>query len=869
MTKKKQKQKKKNPKVVLEWRRWLTRFFIAVAIVFFLGVLVVGGLLLYFSAGLPSFETLADYKPPQVTRFFDRNGRLVAEYYDEKRTKVDVEQVPLHVRKAFLAAEDADFYHHKGMDINGLLRALWNNLKAGRVVQGGSTITQQVIKTFIVGSERKYSRKIREILLALRLEANLTKDEILGLYLNQIFLGHHCYGVQEASRYYFDKDISEVTLAEGALLASLPKSPVLYSPIKHPDAALQRRSWVLDQMHDKFELSADDSAKAKKEPLTIASQAPNFYELAPYYAENVRRLLEKEFSREDLRPFLEKEYGPEFFRSLFESVKEKMKNKETDDEEEEFAKAFINRGGLRVELALDLDSQRQAQLAVNRGLREIDRRQGYRGRLGRLNLDEIKTLHENQPASVPTGMVWSLTKDTDSDASSRGTEQWTARWVMARDGERVAVPVTAIYGAGKQAVAKLDLGTRKATLDWEGVNWARAFSPVTWTAPPASVKDVVAVGDVLEVQIEHFSSNSVKMVLSQPPLVQGALVAIEPQSRQVVALVGGSDFHRSPLIRAVQSRRQPGSAFKPLVYAAAIHSRSFTPASILMDSPEVYYQIKTWKPMNFEREFLGPVSLRRALAHSINTVAVKITNDIGPDAIIALAKDLGIQSPLENTLSLALGAYEVTPMELANSFATFAAGGVAAEPVFITSIKTPQGQELPFSLAEPRQVMTAGEAYVMTSLLKEVIEEGTGKRALSLKRPLAGKTGTTSEHRDGWFVGYSPELVTSVWVGFDDHARLGASWSQGAGTALPIWIEFMEAALKDRPIDDFTAPSDVVFATIDPDNGLLAQPGLEDAKQEVFVEGTEPREYSSREVGSVQKPATGETASEIPKGLFQ
>ncbi len=866
---KKKTKNKKNQNRASPWRSFLTRASIAIAIVFFMGVLVVVGWLLYFSRGLPSFETLADYKPPQVTRLFDRSGRLVAEFYDEKRTTVDLDRVPPNIRKAFLAAEDADFYHHQGMAFGGLLRAFWNNLKAGRVVQGGSTITQQVIKTFVLGSERSYRRKIRELLLALRLEANLTKDEILSLYLNQIYFGHHCYGVQEASRYYFNKDINEVSLAEGALLASLPKSPVLYSPIKHPEAALQRRNWVLDQMKDKFGLPTADIMRAKQEPLAVVGQAPNFYELAPYYAEEVRRLLEKEFSREEVRPLLEKEYGTEFFRSLFESVNEKMTSAGTDNEEAEFAKAFINRGGLRVELALDLDEQQQARQAVERGLREIDRQQGYRGRLGSLTAEAIKALHDTRPASLPTGAVWSLMKDADTDAPTAGSEPWTAQWVAPREGEYLTVPVVAISGKGKQAVARLDLGSRNATMDEAGVKWARAFSPVTWTAPPTSVTDVVAVGDVVEVQIGRVSSNTVSVVLGQPPLVQGALVAIEPQNRYVTALVGGSDFRRSPLIRAVQSRRQPGSAFKPLVYAAAIHSRSYTPATILMDTPEVYYQIKTWKPMNFEREFQGKVSLRYALAHSINTIAVKITNDLGPDAVIALAKDLGIQSPLENTLSLALGAYEVTPLELANAYATFAAGGVAAEPVFVTSITTPHGTALPFRSGEPRQVMSAGEAYAMTSLLKEVIEEGTGKRALSLKRPLAGKTGTTSEHRDGWFVGYAPDLVTSVWVGFDDHARLGTSWSQGAGTALPIWIEFMEAALNDHPVDDFSAPSDVVFAKIDPQNGLLAQPGLEDAKEEVFVEGTEPREYSLRETENAQQATTGETARDLLKGLFQ
>jgi len=819
-------------------KKWLLRLLIGCACLFVLGCLVVGGILLYYNQLLPPFDSLADYNPPQVTRMYDREGRIVAELYHEKRTVVDFAAIPVHVRNAFLAAEDAEFYDHPGLDFPGMLRALWQNLKAGRVVQGGSTITQQVIKTFILGPERSYARKIKEVLLALRLESNLSKDEILGLYLNQIFFGHHCYGIQEASRFYFNKDVSALSVEEGAMLASLPKSPAGYSPLKHPDRARKRRNWVIDQMFENDMIDGDECRRAKNRPLEIAAKSSNFFKTAPYYAEHCRRVLEDKLGK----------------KKLYE-------------------------GGLRIDLALDLDLQLIARRAMARGLRRVDQRQGFRGPLAKLSDEELLGLQAEKQCSDEADRVWTLRppepghKGKDVQERHIGVE-----WREGDDDLLLIVPVMQEHEDTDNGDLVVDLGCRTARIVPSSIKWARKFSPLRRTPAPKSLSDLLEPGDVIEVRIEKKEDGNYLAHMSQPPLVQGSLVAMESDTKNVLAMLGGSDFRRSPLIRAVQSRRQPGSSFKPIVYAAAIHTGAYTPATILMDTPEVYHNAlhgSAWKPQNFERVFSGPVTLRHALAHSINTVAVKVGADVGPAAIIEMARKLGIESDLKPNLSLALGASEVTLLELSNAYSVFAGRGLGRKPVFITSVKGPNGEDLDLvEQAEPAQVISEAEAFVLVSLLCSVIREGTGRKALSINRPLGGKTGTTNGQRDGWFIGFSPDLTTGVWVGFDDHSRMGYSWAQGAGTALPIWLDFMKEALQDRPRMDFKASPGTVFVKIDPENGLLAPAGLLDAKFEVYVEGTEPRSVSCR-TGKGVKPLDGETETKdansgrrLPEGLF-
>lgn len=708
-----------------------------------------------------------------------------------------------HLKHAVFVAEDDTFYRHKGVDWDSVKAALRKDWELKRLAYGGSTITQQVAKNLVVGSERTLLRKTRELLAAVRLESFLTKDEILMLYLNEIYFGHRCYGVQEASRFYFGKDVSELGLSEAALLAALPKSPVRYSPVKNPERARERRDWVLGEVLRRGWCTSEEAERARAAPLGLVAQAPDFFELAPYYAEHCRRVLEERLGRDRLY-----------------------------------------RGAYRVDLALDLDQQLAAQAAVARGLREIDRRHGWRGPLGRVDPEHLEALRAARAADLLDGWVWSLRRPERSSAEPP-ERQWRARPVVASVGAWLQVPVVALEGEGAAAVARVDLGSRLAELRLSQVEWARPFAPTRTTPAPRSVSEVLNVGDVVEVEL---GSGEALVRLGQPPLVQGALAALQPDTRGVTALVGGADFRLSPLVRAVQSVRQPGSAFKPIVYASALAERLITPASVLMDSPEVYRESlrrSAWKPQNFERQFQGPVSARHALAHSINTVAVKLTHDLKPETVIGMARALGVRSELKPNLSLALGASEVNLLELTNAYAAIADGGLAGPPVFITRLEEAGGEPLPLPAAEKNPALGKAEAYVLTRMLQAVVEEGSGRRARRLGRPVAGKTGTANEHRDAWFVGFSADLAAGVWVGFDDHQPLGG-WAQGAAAALPIWVEFMERAHAGRGPRAFPVPPDVVFARVDPLNGLLAQPGLREGRFEAFVEGTEPRAVSSR-----------------------
>ena len=812
-------------------RGWAIRGLLIFAVGAGVGGVVLCSLLLYFSRGLPSFRSLEDYRPPQVTRFVDRSGAVVAEVFEEKRTVVPLPHVPLRIRQAFLAAEDADFYRHPGMDLKGILRAAIRNLLAGRKVEGGSTITQQVIKTFILGPEKSYERKIRELILAMRLETNLSKNDILSLYLNQIFFGHQCYGVQEASRFLFGKDVSHIALEEAALLAALPKSPARYSPIRHPEAALERRNWVLSQMHKNGFITEMEARAARARPLHVVGKGAPYEEVAPYYVEHCRQ-------------WLEERLGPE----------------------------ALLRDGLRVELALDGELNRAAQRILSDGLRAVERRQGFRGPLANLSADEVRSLRQ-RAGEGRHGRVWTLRREPREGSDP----VWRARWVESAQEEKyLRVPVRQVEGTGAATVAVLDLGDAEARLSLEGARWARRFSPVTATPPPTSIADILRPGDVVEIEIPAGWTPGGEVRLSQPPLVQGALVVIDPATRHVLALVGGSDFIESPFNRATQARRQPGSAFKPIIYAAAIRSGAYHPASILMDSPEVYYLGgggAAWKPQNFERTFLGPVTLRFALAHSINTVAVKLISDLGVEKVIQVGRELGIRSPLLPNLSLALGTSEVSPLELTNAYATLAAGGNFAEPVFVTAVVRPDGERLSVDPPDPRPALSPAEAYVLTSMLTDVIEEGTGRRAARLNRPMAGKTGTASDHRDAWFVGFSPDLAAGVWVGFDDHSPLGTSWAQGAGTALPIWIDLMERALRGRPREPFPVPEGVVMARIDPRTGKLAAPQDPEARLEVFVAGTEPNQMEERPTSQAgeddETPPELSGTGRLPEGLFR
>ena len=725
------------------------------------GALVVLGSYAYFSRNLPSVSSLRDYEPPQTTRVYDRNKKVIGEIFTERRTVIPMSQVPRNVVLAVLAAEDADFYEHEGLDYNGILRAVGRDIMEGRAAQGGSTITQQVVKLMLLTPERTISRKIRELILARRLENELTKDEILHLYLNNVNFGHGRYGIQEAARYYFEKNASELTLAESTLLAGIPQAPARLSPRTSPEAARRRQRYVLSQLEAKRDvywpdlsekaIAAARDAKVEPVPLSEGSGA------APEVLSIARRALRDAAGEEAL-----------------------------------------GTGGYKVHTTIDLSLQRNARSALQKGLIAIDGRQGYLG--------PIRSKKRRGPKAT-----------RPSDRLRMGRTYFARVTGVDAENEQIRLDV-----AGHPAILRMRDATRHNPERLDATRFARK-------------------GDLFPVAITQLGGEEDPAVTRLERGPEGSVVVIEPRSRDVLAMVG-SFAARSGFNRATQAIRQPGSTFKPVVYARAIQSRRFTAASLVVDAPAVYDE---WKPRNYEQwNYQGAVRLRQALARSINMVAIRVVEDIGVQDVAQFARQIGITTKLEEDMALALGASGVRPIELTNAYATFAAGGRWAPTRLVTRIVAPDGTMVPLPPAEPaRDVMDPSEAYVMTSMLRSVVTEGTGMPAQRLDRAVVGKTGTSNEARDAWFVGYSPSVVAGVWVGFDDQRSLGKR-ETGTRTALPIWIEVMDAADKTPKETNFAMPSGVITARIDPASGLLAYPGQEDGIDEVFLSGTAPVEVA-------------------------
>ncbi len=741
---------------------------------------------------LPTFEHLLDYKPKEATRVLGADGSLVAVLAEERRTVVPPEEIPEVLRKAIISAEDAGFYQHEGVSYSGIARAFVKNLASGETRQGASTITQQVVKTFLLSPERTYQRKIRELVLAKRLEENLSKDEILYLYLNQIYFGHRRYGVEEASRYFFGKGVKDLGLAEAALLAGLPQSPARLSPFAHPERAKARQTYVLGRMLDNGFITRAEHDREVARPLPLAPRPEALP--GPYYGEVVRQVL------------LER-YGEE----------------------------VVMTGGLTVTIAMDPRLQRAADRAVEDALVAYDRRHGYRGTLG----------------APDPAMVAKAAKDLAEERADAPERAFVGDVKAGR--AREATPGVVVAGVVET------VGPKEATIDLAGVKAKLPASEARWAGK--SLPETLRAGEVALVEVKRVAKGEVTVGLFQEPEVEGALVALDPASRRVRALVGGRSFQTSKFNRATQAKRQPGSAFKPFVYGAAIESGRWTAASLVSDAPETFrdpWTGKDWKPQNYDRAFEGTISLRRAVAMSKNTVPVRIVSELGVDAVIDFARRAGIAGDLPKSHTLALGTGEVTPLELASAYATLAGGGLAGEPVFVERVVARDGRVLEEAADEARATITPAVAYVVTDLLRGVVEEGTGRAAADLARPAAGKTGTTSDGTDAWFAGYTPDLVAVSWVGFDDARRKLGRGEAGGRTALPAWIDLMREAHSGKPIRAFEPPAGVDVAAIDPATGLLAAEGAP-ALELPFLPGTAP---------TAQAIAPGVSAEDTPADLF-
>ncbi|MCX5904313.1 MAG: PBP1A family penicillin-binding protein [Proteobacteria bacterium] len=622
----------------------------------------------YFSYNLPRLYSLNDYRPPLVTEVYAGTGELIGEFCTERRYMVKLPAVAPVFIKAIIAAEDAQFFEHKGINYESILRAALINLLSGEIKQGGSTITQQITKSLLLTPEKSYARKIKEAILARRIETSLTKNDILTLYINQIYFGQGAYGVEAAARSYFGKSAAALTLAEAALLAGLPKAPSYYSPLRYLARARQRQSYVLERMLEQRYITAAEKQAAEKEPLGFKQLENINATRSPYFTEYIRQAVEKK-------------YGAQ---ALYED-------------------------GLRIETTLNIAMEQAAQEAIRYGLEEYEKRH------------------------------------------------------------------------------------KKASLDKKRV--------------------------------------------------EAALVCMDPYSGYIRAMIGGRDFSNTQFNRAVQAQRQPGSSFKPIIYAAAL-DKGYTPASIIVDAPIAFKmgRGKLWEPQNYDEKYLGPITLRKALTLSRNVVTIKILQDIGINYAVKYARQFGIDTPLNKDLTLALGTPNLTLLQMVQAYAVFCAHGVRVEPLAITRILDRDGSLVEENSPQLYQALNPQTAYLMTSLLQSVVEEGTGKKVSALNRPCAGKTGSTNDFRDAWFIGFTPQLVTGAWVGYDDNASLGKRETGGV-VAAPIWLNFMQQVVKDIPVKLFEVPEGVVFAKINPATGFAPQSASEATIFECFKEGTMPMPY--------------------------
>lgn len=716
------------------------------------------------AAELPDIKSLHNVQYQTPLSIYTKDNLLIAQFGEKKRIPVDIDQVPRQLIDAFIAAEDDSFYEHPGVDFNGLMRAAVHLALTGKKKQGGSTITMQVARNFLLSNEKTYTRKLKEIMLALKIEHEYSKHEILALYLNQIFMGHRAYGVAAAAQVYYGKSLGELNLAEQAMIAGLPKAPSLYNPVTNQARAVERRNYVLHRMLELNKITRQDYEIAARQPSTARLQTVEPEISALYLAEMVRQKL---FEL----------YGEQAYTS-----------------------------GFKVYTTIDSTLQTTANQALNDTLHAYDERHGYRRTVNKTGgFEQLPNIGDTLPAIV------NQVKDNTIVAN-------------LQDHSRIEIP-------------------------WENIKWAGS-----------SAANLVKSGDIIRVR--RLSNDT--WALTQVPEVEGAFASLNPSNGAVLALTGGFDFYRNKYNRATQSKRQPGSGFKPIIYTTALE-QGYTPASMINDAPiviDIPGQENEWRPENYSKKFYGPTSIRSAITHSRNIISIRLLKDMGIEKAVATALRFGFtEEQIPKTLSLALGSGYATPLQMAQVYATFANGGFLVKPYFIERIESNDGTAI--YQAKPKtacptcdseELLKRGYApriispqicFLMNSLMRDVIQHGTATGAKVLGRQdLAGKTGTTNEQRDAWFNGYSQTNVASAWVGFDDFSPLGNAETGGVA-ALPMWIEFMRVALKDTPEAPLEMPAGIVKAFIDPTTGLLASPGDKSGVWEFFQEDHVPSRFSA------------------------
>lgn len=897
-----------------------------------LGFLGIAGIALTFfimAASLPQMVTLEDYKPLVVSEMYSRDGEKVGEFYREKRIVIPFEQMPPNLVNAFLAAEDSAFYNHSGINFFAILRALIANFRAGHTVQGGSTITQQTAKSLMLTPHRTLARKIKEAILATRMEKNLSKQDILYLYLNQIYLGHGAYGVQAAAENYYRKKVSDLSLEESAMLAGMAKAPGRFSPLLNPERAKKRQRYVLRRMVEEDFVTQEEASAAAEAPLHCFYRGV-FKDVAPFYRETVRQFL----------------------------VKKLGENKVLDE-------------GIRIHTGMDLKKQTAAQESIEKHLRDVDKRQGFRGAQKNIETAEdiASFLLKERDRLVADQLPYKIINPDGTSVEARPLD-------LNRNEGNIAMPEYLKLGQVVNAVVtKVDskwglvtvrFAESKGLIDLKDMEWARTPDPEKHHTeqPLKDPAEALKVGDVVKVEVfkERFDSPRVAKILrkekraflkknrknrkarwerpetlpdfndyiyaklEQDPIVESALLSFDLQSADVIAMVGGANFERSEYNRTIQAARQTGSSYKSIIYASALE-KGYNPSTVIVDAPIVYeegegQETRKWKPGNFGNKFTGDVLFRHSIINSLNIPTVKIIQDIGVEWVAKFSRRLGIFSPLNPDYTTALGSSGTTMYEMLKVFSTFAKNGKRIIPVLIRKVTDASGEEIlaenislddkfkeqilgleeefnpeyarvlrkryfpdeevvdvppqmappkpvvaanpvveqgetspdadgtvaeveepkrdPFKFDDPDQLISPQTAYITTSLLKGVVNEGTGRRARALGKPVAGKTGTTSGYFDAWFSGYTPFVATNVWVGFDNEKPIG-KLETGGSAALPIWLDYMKVATEEDPAREFQVPQGIVFANIDVKTGKLASSRTKTVAREAYMEGTEPK----------------------------
>ncbi len=785
-------------------RKALRKFAV---ILLYIGILISIGIaayLYYLSRNLPELTNLIDPVYDLPTQVFDRNDQLIKEFYTKHRVLIPIANVPPVMIRALLAIEDARFYHHFGIDLIRIVKAFYVNISQMRLAQGASTLTQQTARMFLLSNEKKLVRKLKEILLALKIERLFTKDQILELYLNKYFFGHRAYGIEAAAQGYFNKTVQELTLAESALLAGLPQAPSKWAPTYSMANATRRRNQVLKRMADEGYIDSAEKTAAMEEPIVLKLAESVDNNETSYYVEHIRR-------------YLQKKYGAN----------------------------TLYRGGMKVYINMDLQKQILAQNALTQGLIDHDRRQGYRGPIKNLFAEIDEELHlslyseedgwnerafQNLNGTIKQQTVALLAKKTTKTTDdNRFVIGGTVLGVVEK-----ITPKTTEVNLGPHIVGKLDI----ESMDWaRPVDYTKAYS--RWNRL-RDLNEILDIGDVIILKILDYQQNSKKFVLelTQRPIANGSIFAMDPKNGDVVAMSGGFDFRDSEFNRATQAKRQPGSSFKPVVYSCALDS-SFTAASILNDSPLVFPN--GYKPINFDKKFVGKLSLRDAIVFSKNVPTVRMASALGIDSIIDCARNLGISTHFPKDISISLGSASMTIEEIVRTYAVFANGGKLVDPVYIRKVVDRNGEILEQAKeTNVTRVLSEDTAFLVTNLLEDVVRRGTGKRARAINRPSAGKTGTNTNNADAWYVGYVPQLVTGVYVGFDDMGKPLGRYETGARAAAPIWVDFMKNATAAMPVLPFRQPVNIQMVRINAETGLKECFGESGTTYEFFKTGSEP-----------------------------